>query len=54
MALKKYNPTSPGVRGMIRGGFYGSGEDAGIFAQNMSVALDSRTAGIGFRCVKDL
>jgi len=43
-----------GVRGMIRGGFYGSGEDAGIFAQNMSVALDSRTAGIGFRCVKDL
>lgn len=43
-----------GVRGMIRGGFYGSGEDAGIFAQNMSVALDSRTAGIGFRCVRDL
>jgi formylglycine-generating enzyme required for sulfatase activity len=43
-----------GVKGMIRGGFYGSGDDAGIFAQNLSVPLDFRSAGIGFRCVKDI
>ena len=43
-----------GVRGIIRGGFYGSGEDAGIFAQNLSVPLDFRTSGVGFRCVKDV
>jgi formylglycine-generating enzyme required for sulfatase activity len=43
-----------GVRGMIRGGFYGSGNDAGIFAQNIAVPLDFRTTGVGFRCVKDI
>ncbi len=46
--------SSDGVRGVIRGGFYGGGEDAGIFAQNMSVPLDFKTSGIGFRCVKDM
>jgi hypothetical protein len=43
-----------GVRGILRGGFYGSGEDGGIFTQNISVALDFASAGVGFRCVKDL
>ena len=43
-----------GLRGIIRGGFYGSGSDAGIFAQNLSVPLDFRSTGVGFRCVKDL
>lgn len=43
-----------GIRGIVRGGFYGSRDDAGIFAQNLSVPLDLRSAGIGFRCVKDL
>ncbi len=52
---KDYAWTSnQGVKGTVRGGFYGSGDDAGIFAQNMSIPLDSRTAGIGFRCVRDL
>jgi formylglycine-generating enzyme required for sulfatase activity len=52
---KDYAQTSAeGVKGMVRGGFYGSEEDAGIFAQNLSVPLDLRSAGIGFRCVKDL
>lgn len=46
--------SSEGVHGMIRGGFYGSGEDGGIFSQNMSVPLDFRTTGVGFRCVKDV
>ncbi len=43
-----------GVRGVIRGGFYGSKEDAGIFAQNLSVPLDFRATGVGFRCVRDI
>jgi len=43
-----------GVYGVIRGGFYGSEEDAGIFAQNLAVPLDFRTAGVGFRCVRDI
>jgi len=52
---KDYAFTSPsGVKGIIRGGFYGSGEDAGIFALNASVNLDLKTAGVGFRCVKDV
>jgi formylglycine-generating enzyme required for sulfatase activity len=43
-----------GVKGIIRGGFYGSGEDGGLYALNASVNLDLRTAGVGFRCVKDV
>lgn len=43
-----------GVRGILRGGFYGSKEDGGIFAQNLSVPLDFRSTGVGFRCVKDI
>ena len=40
-----------GVKGIIRGGFYGSGEDGGIYTQNMAVPLDFRTGGLGFRCI---
>lgn len=43
-----------GIRGMLRGGFYQSGDDAGIFTQNLSVALDFSAAGVGFRCGRDL
>jgi len=46
--------SNDGVRGMIRGGFYGSKQDAGIYALNAAVQLDLRTAGIGFRCVEDV
>lgn len=50
-----YAFTSPsGVKGIIRGGYYGSGKDGGLFALNTSVNLDLRTAGVGFRCVKDI
>lgn len=45
---------SEGVRGMMRGGFYGSGSDAGIFTLNASVPLNFKTGGVGFRCAKDL
>lgn len=45
---------SVGVRGMIRGGFYGSRTDAGLFTLNAAVDLDFKTAGVGFRCVKDI
>jgi formylglycine-generating enzyme required for sulfatase activity len=43
-----------GVRGMLRGGFYGSGSDGGVFAQNMASPLNFAAAGVGFRCVKDV
>jgi formylglycine-generating enzyme required for sulfatase activity len=46
--------SNAGVYGIIRGGFYGSKTDAGIFAQNLSVPLDLRADGIGFRCLKSL
>jgi len=46
--------TNDGVRGMLRGGFYGSGEDGGIFSQNLAVTLDFNTNAVGFRCLKDL
>lgn len=42
------------VRGMLRGGFYGSDTDAGIFTLNASVPLNFKTNGVGFRCAKDL
>lgn len=42
------------VQGILRGGFYGSGEDGGIFSQNMAVPLDFAAAGVGFRCVRDV
>lgn len=45
---------TPGVYGVVRGGFYGSESDAGIFAQNLATPLDSKTAGIGMRCVRDI
>lgn len=43
-----------GVFGIIRGGFYGSGSDGGLFAQNLAVSTELKTAGIGFRCVRDI
>jgi len=44
---------SEGVYGMIRGGFYGSGSDAGLYTTNASVQTSLATLGIGFRCVED-
>lgn len=43
-----------GVRGLLRGGFYGSGTDGGVFAQNMAVPLNFAATGVGFRCVRDV
>ena len=43
-----------GVRGILRGGFYGSGSDGGVFTQNLSVSPNLKTGGVGFRCVQDL
>ena len=43
-----------GVSGMIRGGFYGSEADAGLYALNASVAMQFTAQGVGFRCVKDV
>jgi Sulfatase-modifying factor enzyme 1 len=43
-----------GVRGMVRGGFYGSGTDGGVFAQNLALPTDHAAIGVGFRCVRDV
>ncbi len=43
-----------GVFGMIRGGFYGSKEDAGLYTVNASVLTSFASQGVGFRCVKDV
>lgn len=43
-----------GTRGILRGGFYGSGSDGGVFSQNLSVSLNFTAPGVGFRCVRDL
>ena len=43
---------SDGVYGMIRGGFFGSGADAGFYTVNATVPTNFATQGVGFRCVK--
>jgi formylglycine-generating enzyme required for sulfatase activity len=45
---------SEGVFGMIRGGFYGSGNDAGLYTVNASVPTSFAAQGVGFRCVSDV
>jgi formylglycine-generating enzyme required for sulfatase activity len=43
-----------GVFGMIRGGFYGSDDDAGLYTINATVATNFAAQGVGFRCVEDI
>ncbi len=43
-----------GVFGMLRGGFFGSQDDAGLYAVNASVPTSFATQGVGFRCVEDV
>jgi formylglycine-generating enzyme required for sulfatase activity len=43
-----------GAYGVIRGGYYDSGEDAGLYTVNASVPTSFATQGIGFRCVEDV
>ncbi len=43
-----------GVFGMIRGGFYGSNSDAGLYSVNASVPTSFASQGVGFRCVADV
>ena len=40
-----------GVYGVLRGGFYGSGEDAGVYAVQAKIAPTAATVAIGFRCI---
>jgi len=41
-----------GAYGMLRGGYYDSGTDGGIYTVNADRAPTSASIGIGFRCVK--
>jgi formylglycine-generating enzyme required for sulfatase activity len=40
-----------GIYGVLRGGFFGSGEDAGVYAVHARTAPTAATIAIGFRCV---
>jgi len=39
---------------MMRGGFYGSGDDAGVYSTHAGIAPGFAGAAVGFRCVKDM
>ncbi len=41
-----------GAFGMLRGGFYGSRDDAGVFTLHAGTLPTAPSAGIGFRCVQ--
>tara|TARA_B100000745_G_scaffold292952_1_gene234366 strand:- start:659 stop:1465 length:807 start_codon:yes stop_codon:yes gene_type:complete len=41
-----------GAYGMLRGGFFGSGEDAGVYAVHTKTVPTAATVAIGFRCVR--
>lgn len=41
-----------GVYGMLRGGFYGSRDDSGVFTLHAGTLPTAPSAGIGFRCVQ--
>jgi Sulfatase-modifying factor enzyme 1 len=41
-----------GVFGMVRGGYYDSGSDAGLYAVHADTPTNAASIGIGFRCVK--
>lgn len=43
--------TASGTFGILRGGFYGSGEDAGVYATHAKTPSEMTTPAIGFRCV---
>ncbi len=40
-----------GAFGILRGGFYGSGDDAGVYAVQVKTPPTAATVAIGFRCV---
>lgn len=43
---------SEGSLAMIRGGFFGSGSDAGLYSVHADVAKNFSGSSIGFRCIK--
>ena len=45
---------TPGQFTMMRGGFYGSGSDAGLFAVHAETEASFAGAAVGFRCGYDL
>jgi formylglycine-generating enzyme required for sulfatase activity len=43
-----------GEFGMLRGGFYGSGKDGGLYSIQAKTPLSFSSGAVGFRCVKDI
>jgi hypothetical protein len=42
-----------GIYGVIRGGYYDSGSDAGVYSVHADTPPNSAAPGVGFRCVRD-
>lgn len=42
--------SSDGTKALMRGGYYGSGEDAGIYSIHADIELNFSGSAIGFRC----
>jgi hypothetical protein len=45
-------PPDGGAFGMVRGGYYDSGSDAGVYAVHADTPPNAASVGIGFRCVR--
>ncbi len=43
-----------GEYGVLRGGFFSSGEDGGLYSVQAKTALSFNSGGVGFRCVDDV
>lgn len=43
---------STGAFGVVRGGYYDSGSDAGIYSVHADTPTNAASIGIGFRCIK--
>lgn len=43
-----------GIRGVLRGGSFGLQDDTGLYATHAAIEPSFASAGVGFRCVREL
>ena len=49
-----WNELSTGTFAVMRGGFYGSGEDGGMYSAHADTEQNFSSTAVGFRCVREL